>query len=93
MLRGVEQRRHRRRLDDAAGIHHGDPVRRLRDDAKIMGDEDQRRALAAQSRKISRICACVVTSSAVVGSSAMTRSGSQAIAMAIIARWRMPPDI
>ena len=47
----------------------------------------------ARSRKISRICACVVTSRAVVGSSAITRSGSQAIAMAIMARWRIPPDI
>ena len=40
----------------------------------------------------SRICACTVTSSAVVGSSAISTSGSLAIAMAIIARWRMPPE-
>ncbi len=40
----------------------------------------------------SRICACTVTSSAVVGSSAMSTSGSLAIAMAIITRWRMPPE-
>ncbi len=40
----------------------------------------------------SRICACTVTSSAVVGSSAMSSSGSQASAMAIITRWRMPPE-
>ena len=33
----------------------------------------------------------MVTSSAVVGSSAMSSDGSQASAMAIIARWRMPP--
>ena len=39
-----------------------------------------------------RICAWVVTSSAVVGSSAMRRLGLQAIAMAITARWRMPPE-
>ena len=45
------------------------------------------------SRSRSRICACTVTSSAVVGSSAISRSGSQASAMAIITRWRMPPDI
>ena len=49
-----------------------------------------RRALSKRSR--SRICACTVTSSAVVGSSAMSRSGSPARAMAIIARCRMPPD-
>ena len=34
----------------------------------------------------------MVTSSAVVGSSAISRRGSLAMAMAIIARWRMPPD-
>ena len=39
-----------------------------------------------------RICACTVTSSAVVGSSAMSRSGLLASAMAIITRWRWPPD-
>ena len=40
----------------------------------------------------SRICACTVTSSAVVGSSAISSFGEQASAMAIITRWRMPPD-
>ena len=39
----------------------------------------------------SRICAWMVTSSAVVGSSAISTLGSQASAMAIITRWRMPP--
>ncbi len=33
-----------------------------------------------------------MTSSAVVGSSPMTIAGSQARAIAIIARWRIPPD-
>ncbi|MNT96150.1 hypothetical protein D3C72_2381690 [compost metagenome] len=40
----------------------------------------------------SRICACTVTSSAVVGSSAMISFGLQASAIAIIARCRMPPE-
>ena len=40
----------------------------------------------------SRIWAWTVTSSAVVGSSAISTSGSLAIAMAIITRWRMPPE-
>ena len=40
----------------------------------------------------SSTCAWIVTSSAVVGSSAMSTSGSLAIDMAIIARWRMPPE-
>ncbi len=34
----------------------------------------------------------MVTSSAVVGSSAISSAGLQASAMAIIARWRMPPE-
>ena len=45
------------------------------------------------SRSRSKICACTVTSSAVVGSSAIRMSGRQASAIAIITRWRMPPDI
>ena len=45
------------------------------------------------SRSISsRICACTVTSSAVVGSSAISSFGSLISAIAIIARWRMPPE-
>ena len=41
----------------------------------------------------SRIWAWIVTSSAVVGSSAISSSGSHARAIAIITRWAMPPDI
>ncbi len=40
----------------------------------------------------SSTCACTVTSSAVVGSSAMIRSGSLAMAIAMTARCRMPPE-
>ena len=39
-----------------------------------------------------RIWAWIVTSSAVVGSSAISSFGLQASAMAIITRWRRPPD-
>ena len=45
-----------------------------------------------RSRINSRICAWIVTSSAVVGSSAISSFGLQASAMAIITRWRMPPE-
>jgi hypothetical protein len=38
------------------------------------------------------IWACTVTSSAVVGSSAMTSDGFSTSAMAIMTRWRMPPE-
>ena len=41
-----------------------------------------------RSRISARICACVVTSRAVVGSSAISTSGSSTSAIAIIARWR-----
>ncbi len=52
--------------------------------------------IAAPSRRerlfiSSRIWAWMVTSSAVVGSSARTRAGSQASAIAIMIRWRIPP--
>ena len=50
------------------------------------------RARAGSSRSRSRICACTVTSSAVVGSSAMSSCGRQTSAIAIITRWRMPPE-
>ena len=40
----------------------------------------------------SRICACTVTSSAVVGSSANSSLGPHARAIAIITRWRKPPE-
>ena len=40
----------------------------------------------------SRIWAWMVTSSAVVGSSAMSTLGDSDRAIAIIARWRMPPE-
>ena len=42
--------------------------------------------------KRSRICFCTVTSSAVVGSSAISSLGLQAKAMAMVTRWRIPPD-
>ena len=44
------------------------------------------------SRIRSRMPAWIVTSSAVVGSSAISTFGSQASAIAIITRWRMPPE-
>ena len=45
-----------------------------------------------RSRSCSRICAWTVTSSAVVGSSAMSTSGSFDKPIAIIARCRIPPE-
>ena len=45
-----------------------------------------------RSSSRARIWACTVTSSAVVGSSAISSLGSLASAIAIITRWRMPPE-
>src|SRR5262245_60510805 len=38
---GVEELPHRRLLDDLAGIHHGDAVAHLRDDAEVVRHEDE----------------------------------------------------
>ena len=48
--------------------------------------------LARSSSISARISAWMVTSRAVVGSSATRSSGAFAIAMAIITRWRWPPE-
>src|SRR6185312_8577285 len=55
----------------------------------------RRRAMPSSRRRSAsrrRIWAWIVTSSAVVGSSAIRSSGSHIRAMAIITRWRRPPD-
>ena len=80
-----EQRPARGRLDDPAGVHDVHLVAQPGDDAEVVGDEDQRGPVpTTSSRSSSRICAWIVTSSAVVGSSAMSSRGSQASAMAIM---------
>ena len=48
---------------------------------------------SCSSRISRRICAWVVTSSAVVGSSAISSAGSSTSAAAIMMRWRWPPEI
>ena len=45
-----------------------------------------------RSSSNARICAWMVTSRAVVGSSAISSLGSQLRAIAIITRWRSPPE-
>ena len=47
---------------------------------------------ATRSAIRSRIWRWMVTSSAVVGSSAISRSGPQASAIAMVTRWRWPPE-
>src|SRR5947209_5602568 len=80
-------------LDLLARIHHDHPLRGLRDDAEVMGDQDQPGAeLLLQledQRENLRLDGDVER---VVGSSAIRSAGRQASAIAIIARWRMPPE-
>jgi hypothetical protein len=93
MLRRGEDLARPALLDDLALGHHADPVGDLAHDAEVVGDEQHRHAEPRlQVRSSFRICACTVTSSAVVGSSAISRSGSLASAIAIITRWRWPPE-
>ena len=81
-------RRRCRRTSRACGRHVS------RDHAEIVARSAAApcRVSATSSAIRSRICACTVTSSAVVGSSAISRSGPQASAMAITTRWRWPPE-
>ena len=47
---------------------------------------------STRSSRIESTWSCTVTSSAEVGSSAMIRSGSGIIIIAIMIRWPMPPE-
>ena len=90
-----EDLRNRSMLDHPSGVHHCELVAHLGDDAEIVGDEDQRRAHARAADRASRLryCAWMVRSRLVVGSSAISRRGSQEMPIAPTIRWRMPPDI
>ena len=90
----IEQVVRARALDDLAGVHDHHPVGAGGDDAHVVRDEQDGHVEASRAarRCRSRIWAWMVTSRAVVGSSAINSFGSQARAMAIITRWRRPPD-
>ena len=77
VARAVEQVEHRALLDHLARIHHHHLVAELGDQAEIVRDEQDRAREARPSARASRwmIWASSVTSSAVVGSSAIRRSG------------------
>ena len=90
---GARGRSHRPGLLHDAAEHHQHPVRHFGDDAHVVGDQQHGHAVRdLQPLDQARISACVVTSSAVVGSSAISSRGPHASAMAIIARCRMPPE-
>ncbi|MEZ5865029.1 MAG: hypothetical protein R3D25_13545 [Geminicoccaceae bacterium] len=92
LSRRPEDRVDRAVLDHPAALHHRDPVRHLGDHAHVVRDQQHRHAIALLQRpEQPRDLAWVVTSKAVVGSSAMSTCGWQDSAIAISARWRMPP--
>ena len=63
-------------LDLLAAVHHHDAVGHLGDDAHVVRDEDTAMCISScRARISSRICAWIVTSSAVVGSSAISSAG------------------
>ena len=73
--------------------YDGDAVGGFRDHAHVVRDEQHGCAMRlASAWSMAMICACTDTSSAVVGSSAMTSDGSQASASAMTTRCRMPPE-
>ena len=81
-------------LDDRPRVHDLNSLAHPGYDSEVVRDQDRVPVprSVTRSRRRSRICAWIVTSRAVVGSSAMRILGSHASAIAIIARCRMPPE-
>ena len=72
-------------FDDLSRVHHTHAVGDLGNYAQIMCDQQNRKFRVRRKRsKSSRIWAWIVTSTAVVGSSAINNSGSHASAIAIM---------
>jgi hypothetical protein len=88
MLRRDEDGIHRPFFHHPAEVHRDDIIRHLCDDARSWCEDDRGAVLALQVAQEPGTCACVVTSIAVVGSSATSRRGLLS-AMAIIAP--LPP--
>jgi hypothetical protein len=81
-------------FDDLARVHDGHVVGHLGHDAEVVGDEQKGRARLllhpAHEGEDARLW--IVTSRAVVGSSAMSSAGRRQRAMAIMTRCFMPPE-
>src|SRR5438552_16803153 len=78
-------------FDDAARVHHGNALGHLRNDALIVGDEKQTESqFTSEAVQQIQDLFCTVTSSAVVGSSAIGSHGPAASAMAIMTRCPTP---
>lgn len=73
--------------------HDGNAVANFQQQRQVVGDENDGEAeLLAESGDFRNISRCTTTSRAVVGSSMIMICGSSAMAMAIMTRWRMPPE-
>ncbi|GIR46151.1 MAG: hypothetical protein CM15mP55_1270 [Hyphomicrobiales bacterium] len=75
-------------FNDLALLHDANPVGHFAHHAQIMRDQQNRHAVFALQIPTDLGLFLMVTSSAVVGSSAISRRGLLASAMAIITRWR-----
>jgi hypothetical protein len=80
-------------LDDLARIHHADDVGDAADDAEVMGDEQHAHAEPrpdlGEQRQDLRLHRDVERGGRLVRDQ---KSGSLASAIAIMTRWRWPPD-
>ena len=79
-------------LDNATGIHDGDAAAGVGNDAKIVRDEQMAMPLGPRLRhqlEDLRLHRHVERGRRLIGDQ---RSGPHASAMAIITRWRMPPE-
>jgi hypothetical protein len=81
-------------LDDPSAIHHRDAIRRfpaITPKSCVISSSDRSNSTLHLAQQVEDP-APVPSRQRVVGSSAMTSGGRQAIAIAIITRCRMPPD-
>ena len=89
----VNSVRGRRLLDDPARVHHRDLVGAAGDDAEVVGDEDHRHEplalLLLEQVEDLGLHGDVERGGGLVGEQQLRAAGE---AMAIITRWRMPPD-
>jgi hypothetical protein len=78
-------------FDHAACIHHRHPVRDLRHHSQIMGDKKKTQPQFAP-QFLQQLQNSFLHRDVERGSSAISSRGPDASAMAIMARWRNPPE-
>ena len=78
-------------LNNLAAVKYDDAIGYIGNNTQVMSYYHDAHSVFA-SQLLDQICACIVTSRAVVGSSASRICGLQASAIAIMTLWRIPPD-